>query len=119
VPTFCDFTTCIDLTTSHGAFTGATIDLSNNPFHTSFDHVVIGPTGDSFAFIFATTNGSCESILPTHNAPYTGPTINPCKANASNIKAGVWTVTRTPEIDPELLLGGVAVLRGRCRMLRR
>jgi hypothetical protein len=120
VPTFCDFTTCIDLTTSHGAFTGATIDLSNNPFHTSFDHVVIGPTGDSFAFIFATTNGSCESILPTHNAPYTGPTINPCKANASNGEAGVWTVTRTPEIDPAsavsgltLLLGGVAVLCGR------
>jgi hypothetical protein len=119
VPNFCDTTNCIDLTTSHGAFTGATIDLTSFSYHTSFEHVVIGPTGDSFAFLFANTNGTCENILP-HDAPYMGPTINPCTASASNGEAGVWTVTRTPEIDPAsavsgltLLLGGAAVLRGR------
>jgi hypothetical protein len=119
-PIFCGTTSCIDLTTSHGAFTGATIDLTSFTYHSNFEHVVIGPTGDSFSFAFGNVNGGCESILPANNAPYMGPTINPCRADASNSKAGVWTVTRTPEIDPAsavsgltLLLGGVAVLRGR------
>jgi hypothetical protein len=117
---FCGVASCIDITTSNGAITGAIIDLSSTPYHGSQVQVAIGPTGDSFSYLFATANGTCENYLPGDGSPYTGSAINPCTVSTKNIKAGVWTATQAPEIDSAsaagglaLLVGGVAVLRGR------
>jgi hypothetical protein len=117
---------CINLTTSNGAITGATWDLVNKGYHRSYSTIDIGPTGDMFTFVYATTDGTCEN--QAHPPPlsggnvYTGMSINPCLVRASNKTPGEWLVTTiaAPEIDPAaaasgllLLFGGVAVLRGR------
>jgi hypothetical protein len=124
-PDFCSATgSCIDLTTAKGAITGATIEFLNTPYHGSQSEVTIGPTGDSFSYLFASINGTCENMFyPVSSSSeysYPGATINPCTVKVSNTKAGGWTVTRTPEIDPAsaasgltLLLASLAVLRGR------
>jgi hypothetical protein len=121
---------CIDFTTSHGAITGATIDITGANYHLPFDTLSIGPSGDSVSYLYATSNGGCQSVPLVHGAngtgtmfTYTGPTIRPCSVNAGSASAGTWTVTgalAAPEIDPAsaaagltLLLGGMAVMRGR------
>jgi hypothetical protein len=124
-PPFCSAGgSCIGLTTVNGAITGATIDFINNNSLGLESVATIGPTGDSFSYSYTTTNGGCEDMFygnPTGPGfYYPGKTINPCTVNVSDTKAGDWTVTRTPEIDSAsaagaftLLLGGLAVLRGR------
>jgi hypothetical protein len=68
--------------------------------------------GDSISYTFANNEGGCDTN--------TGATINPCTLHVGNPTAGVWSVTQAPEIDPAsaggglaLLLGGLAVMRGR------
>jgi hypothetical protein len=124
-PDFCNGTgSCIDLTTAKGAITGATIDLVDNPYNGSRSEATIGPTGDSFSYLYATSNGTCQDMfLGITTGPgyyYPGPTINPCTVQVSNTKAANWTITQTPEIDSTsaagdltLLLGILVVLRGR------
>jgi hypothetical protein len=128
-PDFCSDTgSCIDLTTSKGAITGATIDFLSDEYHAPKSEATIGPTGDSFSYLLATSNGTCDDMFyPIATSPgyyYPGPGFNPCTVNVSNTKAGDWTVstTQVPEIDPAsatsgltLLLGGLLVLRGRER----
>jgi hypothetical protein len=119
---------CYQLTSANGAITGATLFFSNTTYHSSPEFATIGTSGDSFSYTYATSNGGCENLVP-HGPPgnpyYAGPTINPCGLGVSNSKAGVWTVStqKAPEIDPAsavsgltLLLGGVAVLRGRRKL---
>ena len=78
--------------------------------------LTIGPTGDSISYVYEGSNGPC-----TQQRSGGGP--NPCTVVASSNSAGAWQVTRAPEIDPAsaatgltLLLGGVAVLRGRRKL---
>jgi hypothetical protein len=121
---------CIDFTTSHGAITGATIGISGSTYHSAFDTLSIGPGGDSLSYLYGSVNGGCQSVPLVHGTnsagtvfTYSGPTIRPCSINAGSSAAGTWTVTgvlAAPEIDPAsaaggltLLLGGIAVLRGR------
>jgi hypothetical protein len=115
---------CIDLTTAHGAITGATIDFLSNVYNGSQFEATIGPTGDSYSYLYANSNGTCEDmfyqIANSSGFYYPGRTINPCTVQVSNTRAGDWTVTRTPEIDPAsaaggltFFLGGLVVLRGR------
>ncbi len=115
---------CIDLTANHGAITGADIEIFSNGYHASTSVFDIGPSGDSYNFQLATTNGTCQNYVPISPGSggytvYLGPAINPCSASIGNATAGTWTVTQTPEIDLSfalsgvmLLVGGVAVLRG-------
>lgn len=118
----------VDLTTSNGTFTGASFNLIDSSYHAPFDQFAIGPGGDSFAYQFATTGGVCQNyvdISPSGGGIYKGDTINPCTVQVSNNTPGGWLVTRAPEIDPAsaasgltLLLGGLAVLRGRWKIER-
>jgi hypothetical protein len=105
----------INLIESKGAITGATMDITFSSYHEPTMYLTIGPTGDSFAYIYAGTNGPCTQ--QGSDEP------NPCTISASSGSAGTWQVSRVPEIAPEsvasglsLLLGGVAVLRGRRKL---
>jgi len=126
---FCSATgSCIDLTTSNGAITGAAMDLVNTVYHASSSTIDIGPTGDAFIYRYATVNGTCESQInttPGGGGIYRGGPVNPCVVRAGNKTAGEWRVTTTsaPEIDPAsagsgltLLFGAAAVLRGRRKL---
>jgi hypothetical protein len=122
---FCDLLgDCIDITTSkHGRITGAVINISGSNYNSSADTISINSGGASI-FNEYEQNGTCQNQLPygvPAGTPYTGPTINPCILSGSTQHGG-WKVTtaRAPEIDPAsatsgltLLLGGLAVLRGR------
>ena len=124
-PDFCGGSGCIDLTTSKGGrITGATIGINAAIYNGSLDQIGIGPGGDSLSYVWG-ADGSCENHVnttPGGGGIYMGGTINPCRVNVSNKEAGEWHVstTQVPEIDPAsagggltLLLGGLAVLRGR------
>jgi hypothetical protein len=113
----------VDLTTSNGEITGAIINISSNPHRGPVEQLTIGPTGDFFSYFYSSSAGICETLVPINGTPYAGPTINPCDVSASSSAAGRWTVTQAPEIDPAsaasgltLLLGGLAMLRGRRRL---
>jgi hypothetical protein len=102
----------IDLIKSNGEITGATMDAFFFSYHGPSMYLVIGPSGDFVSYTYAGTNGPCTE--QGSNEP------NPCTFGGSSMSAGVWQVTQAPEIDPAstasgltLLLGGVAVLRGR------
>jgi hypothetical protein len=105
----------IDLIESKGAITGATMDITFSSYHSPTMYLTIGPTGDSFVYTYAGTNGPCTQ--QGADEP------NPCTIGAYSDAAGVWQVSRVPEIGPAsvageltLVLGGVAVLRGRRRL---
>lgn len=100
----------IDLIESKGAITGATMDITFSSYHAPTMYLRIGPTGDSFSYIYAGTNGPCTQ--QGADEP------NPCTISASSDSAGVWQVSRVPEIGPAsvageltLLLAGVAAAR--------
>jgi hypothetical protein len=102
----------IDLIESKGAITGATMDITFSSYHSPTMYLTIGPTGDSFSYIYAGTNGPCTQ--QGADEP------NPCTIGAFSDSAGVWHASRVPEIDPAaasggltLVLGGLAALRGR------
>jgi hypothetical protein len=115
------------LTNSRGAITGATVDLTGVEYGTATQSqltiVATGVTGAYQGFIPPSTGYACTAAPLTFsgaypNGIYTGPTIKNCNVNVSSSQSGQWTVA--PEIDPTsaasglaLLLGGVAVLRGR------
>jgi hypothetical protein len=113
----------IILTSSNGAITGATVDLRNTPFREPSSLIDIGPTGDSFTYGYGGGLGGCQDLVLSgpNPVPYAGPAINPCSVSASNATPGAWLVTtQAPEIDTRsaasgltLLLGGLAVMRGR------
>jgi hypothetical protein len=117
------------LTNAHGAITGAIAnvndsEISYNSHSTDF---MISPTGvqvslqgilpaAEFYFPCEAADLTFSSTYP--NGIYTGPTIKNCTVNVTSAQSGQWTVA--PEIDPTsaasslaLLLGGLAVLRGR------
>jgi hypothetical protein len=115
------------LTNAKGAITGAIANVNNAPYSynswgTAF---MIGPTGvqGTFQGIIPGTYWDCQAadltFSPTYpNGIYTGPNIKNCNVNVSSAQSGQWSVA--PEIDPTsaasgiaLLLGGLAVLRGR------
>jgi hypothetical protein len=107
----------VDLTTSNGAVTGATMDVDFSSYHGPNMFLEIGPSGDSVSYTYAGVNGPCTS-----QGSGGGP--NPCTVVASSKSAGVWQVTRAPEIDPAsaasgltLLLGGLTVLSGRRKLI--
>jgi hypothetical protein len=114
---------CVNLTTSGEAVTGATFALSSDYIKGSNYKVIIGPNGDSFSYSYP--NQPVQSCTPVFGSgeAFTGSTTNPpCTVNVSNPTAGVWSVASAPEIDPKgmaggltLLLGSLAVLRGRRR----
>jgi hypothetical protein len=99
----------IELTTAQGVVTGAIVNWDNPAIGGSYIYDVsfsIGPQGDSYDNIVA-------------GGP-TGECIPYCGVMESNSTPGTWQVVRTPEIDPAsaasgltLLLGSIAVLRGR------
>jgi hypothetical protein len=106
----------VDLIRSNGAITGATIDVSFSSYHGSSMFLTIGSSGDSISYIYEGNNGPCT-------AQGSGGGPNPCTVMASGKSAGVWEVTRAPEIDPAssasgltLLLGGLAVFCGRRKL---
>jgi hypothetical protein len=113
----------IILTSSNGAISGATVDLRNTPFHEPSSLIDIGPTGDSFTYGYGGGQGGCVNLAISgpNPVPYAGPAINPCSVTAGNATPGAWLVTtQAPEIDTAsaasgltLLLGGLAVMRGR------
>jgi hypothetical protein len=115
----------IDLTTSNGAITGASVFLSDSFSHGPTETLSLGAGGGSFTWEFGSTDGNCNNLKPQFaGGVYTGNTINPCNLQVSG-SSGTWLVTTTaaPEIDPAsaatgltLLLGGLAVLRGRRRL---
>lgn len=68
----------LDLMTSNGVFTGASLNLSDSFYHSPFDQFVIGLGGDSFAYQVGATNGSCENYVnigPSGGGIYNGPTM--------------------------------------------
>ena len=116
-PSFCGPFNCIDLTTStSGAITGAAVDFTSGTYHTSQTQFEIGPNGDSFSYLYATSNGTCLNQVPLSppgpQIPYTGGTVSACSVNVSNPTAGVWSVTKAPEIDPGSAGSGLALLLG-------
>lgn len=96
---------------------GATLSFSLSPYHGSDVTVDVGPGGNTVEYLYGTTQGSCENgAMP--------PAGTPCELTASNFVPGTWKVSEaaTPELDVTgapgallLLLGGIAVLRGRRR----
>jgi hypothetical protein len=105
----------VDVTGSHGAITGATMDLTFSSYNEPTMYLYIGPTNDSLYYVYADATGPCTQ--QGSDEP------NPCTLGASNNSKGVWQVSRVPEIRPAsaaagltLLLGGVAVLRGRRKL---
>jgi hypothetical protein len=117
-PNFCVLEGCVDLTISHGAITGATVDINSLIYNASDYLYGIGPHGDFIDYAYG-NEGGCPNFPPP-SGTYTGPTISPCSLGGSNTRAGTWIVSRVPEIDPSLtmsgvmlLIGGLAVLRGR------
>jgi hypothetical protein len=112
---------CVTLTTSGNTVTGATFNLRHDGYHESVPSFVItiGPNGDAFSDSYSgVLNVNCGLNGDNSQGTFVGPaSAFPCTMNVSNPTAGVWTA---PEIDPAtatsglaLLLGGVAVLRGR------
>ncbi len=114
----------IDIVTQGASILGADVDINNGPM--SMITLSANGAASDFEVLGSNVLGDCESQLGaiTHSAPGTvanpGPAI-PCSFNASTT-TGTWTVTSTaaPEIDPAsgfsaltLLLGAVAVIRGR------
>jgi hypothetical protein len=102
----------IDLIKSNGAITGATMQLYFSGYHEPEISLSISPDDHAYVSYLDATNGLCTLLGPDNP--------NPCTVSASSKSAGVWQVTQAPEIDPAstasgltLLLGGVAVLRGR------
>jgi hypothetical protein len=113
----CGNTSSFAFTTNNtGAITGWNIDLSftfvgtNSP---SGNSIVLGASGDSYAG-FGSTPSGC--------APTGGCSLF---IQESSTTPGVWSVAqKAPEIDPAaaasgltLLLGGLAVMRGRLRLI--
>jgi hypothetical protein len=108
--------------------TGANVSFDNNvnSYNASNWLIDIGAHGDSLSYQWG-NEGSCLNQVPVYPpasgqgyAPYTGSPVNPCTVTVSNSSVGVWSAAEAPEIDPAsavggltLLLGGVAVLRGR------
>jgi hypothetical protein len=99
-------------TNNAGAITGWNVDLSltiagtNSP---SSNTIVLGPSGDTYSGWGS--YGSCNNPQGCYGG-----------LQESNTTPGVWT-TQAPEIDPAsaasgltLLLGGLAVLRGRRKL---
>src|SRR5487761_156041 len=127
-PNFCGLDSCIDLTLLDGVTpVGATVDLAYDEYHEPQSDLIASPAGDSVSYEQAGSYGSCQSLQDTYypdgTAAYTGPTIRDCTTDASNIDPGRWTVVPAPEFDPAsgyaaltLLLGGLAMLRGRRRV---
>lgn len=115
---------CINLTVLGNSFVGATLDLSNTAYHASPEYFGISPSGDFVNYLYATSEGTCQNEQavgnPNGTFTYGGPTIQDCSIDASNSDPGHWTVMKVPELDDTsvfgaltLLLGGLAVLRGR------
>ena len=100
----------LQLTTSNGELTGATMSLPFGGYHANTSIVNIGTNGDSYYFV---------------PFPYCGSTsfASLCDGSMSSAIAGLWSVTEStaaPEIDPSsavsgltLLIGGLALVRGR------
>jgi hypothetical protein len=103
----------IDLITSNGAITGATMQLYFSGYHEPEILLSISPDDNAYvSYTHNATSGLCTLLGPDNP--------NPCTVSASSKSAGVWQVTQTPEIDPAsaasgitLLLGSLTVLRGR------
>jgi hypothetical protein len=109
-----------EISTLHGAITSWTIDLfggitegTNSP---SAESAVLKTNGDSYSGYFSSPSCAAPPGVPT-----------PCfQMSLANAQAGVWTAVNAPELDGEslaaalaLLAGGLAVLCGRPRMIRR
>jgi hypothetical protein len=103
----------IALTTANGVVTGAIVDWDKPAIGGSYIFDIsfsIGPHGDTYNnFAAGGPSGEC--------LPY-------CGVMESNSTPGVWEVVRAPEIDPAsaasgltLLLGSIAVLRGRRKQI--
>jgi hypothetical protein len=115
---------CIYLTVLNNSFVGATLDLSGDDYHEPQEYFGL----DSVSYLYAGTNGTCQSAGPENGNPdgsvtYEGPTIHNCIIDAGG-SGGHWTV-KAPELDETstlsaltLLLGSLAVLRGRRGMAR-
>jgi hypothetical protein len=112
---------CIGLTADDGVVTGATVGLLQNSYHAPESQLSIGLNGDSASFVNGDAVGTC---MLYEVETYTGPTVSPCRLNASSSTAGTWTVSNAyaPEIDPAsagsgltLLAGSLAMMRGRKR----
>ena len=127
-PTFVDISSYISplfkgifafSTDGHGAIDGWSISLDGSIGGpggytlTAASSDIGGVGGDSAAMSTTCTAFFSPSPKPPHGFG--------CGASGSNMKAGVWSsATKAPEIDPAsaasgltLLLGGIAVLRGR------
>jgi hypothetical protein len=115
-----------EIRTKNHSHLGASIDINGYGTHQDSTSIVIGPSGDSLDFTYIRQEVGCGTIANTFGGTvYQGATINPCTLEVSNKTAGGWLVTTTqaPEIDPAsaasgltLLLGGLAVLRGRRKL---
>jgi hypothetical protein len=102
----------IALTTANGVVTGAIVDWDKPEIGGSYIFDIsfsIGPQGDTYNNFAA--GGPAGECIPI------------CGVMESNSTPGVWEVVRAPEIDPActasgltLLLGGIAVLRGRRKL---
>jgi hypothetical protein len=102
----------IGLTTANGVVTGAVVDWDKPAIGGSYIFDIsfsIGPQGDTYNNFAA--GGPAGECIPI------------CGVMESNSTPGVWEVVRAPEIDPApaaggltLLLGGIAVLRGRRKL---
>lgn len=107
---------CIDLTVLDDSFVGATLDLTNSSYHTSPEHFVISPSGDSVSYLLATSSGTCQNEPATGNPDgtftYEGPTIHDCSIQAANSDSGRWSVVTVPELDEPSALGAVTFLLG-------
>jgi hypothetical protein len=110
---------CLTLTTSGDAVTGATIDLQDSfNYHGTVVNLAIGPSGDAFS---ETVNGGgaygCGAANSAGVFTYVGPaSASPCSMNVSSSTAGVWTAA--PEIDSTSAAGGLTLLLGSLLVLR-
>jgi hypothetical protein len=110
---------------AEGNITSATLNLNTSNLKGGGTNASANPSSASVEFnLNLGSLGGCENLIPGFGyapvSPYTGKTITGCHGGAGG--PGTWTVTKAPEIDPAtaasgltLLLGGMAVLRGRKR----
>jgi hypothetical protein len=116
---------CVNLTTTNGAVTGANIKFVEGPAKGPQSDFTIGANGDAFNFYGIPSAFSCADTADKYAGSNLGA---PCTMHVSNPTAGVWKVQsfNAPEIDANgmaggltLLLGGLAVIRGRRRVAAR
>ena len=115
------------LTEKNGSIIGARLNLDvQTPDEPEVD-LRIGSYGDKFSYTYGSQLGGCSDLrdFGGPKTSYSGGEISPCSIASRNKITGAWSVAKpatAPEIDAAslgsamtLLLGGLAVVRGRRR----